>query len=76
MQHTINQGHAHTSAATELRRKEQKRSTGLPSREGRRNSITKLGLLINKEIKDILIKDIFPFLSNTSAAAKHIIFKR
>lgn len=40
-----------------------------------RHSITKLSLLINKEIKDILIKDIFPCLSNASVATMHIIFK-
>lgn len=47
------------------------------SKRGRqRLSITKLCLLINKEIKDILIKDIFPCLSNAFAATVHIIFKR
>lgn len=46
-----------------------------PRGEGQRHSITKLSLLINKEIKDILIKDIFPCLSNASAATVHIIFK-
>lgn len=50
-------------------------SIARPRGEGQRQSITKLGLLINKEIKDILIKDIFPCLSNASAATMHIIFK-
>lgn len=42
---------------------------------GAENSIIKLSLLINKEIKDILIKDIFPCLYNASAANVHISFK-
>lgn len=47
---------------------------GRASGGGARHSITTLSLLINKEIKDILIKDIFPCLSNACAAAVRIIF--
>lgn len=44
---------------------------------GARHSITKLSLLINTEIKDILIKDIFPCLpdARAAAAATHIMLK-
>lgn len=43
---------------------------------GARHSITKLSLLINTEIKDILIKDIFPCLPDArAAAAAHIMLK-
>lgn len=60
---------------TEKSRKHKKEKKEPVGRGRDRHSITKQPLLINKEIKDILIKDIFPCLSNASAATVHMIFK-